>query len=299
MPSYSPPKRATEYIFYVSLVSQANTKLFQNNPTLATGDFKVSKDGGSFANLTTLPTVTPASSRSVKITLSATEMTADNVKVEAVDAAGAEWCDQSWLIQPSVRQLDDLAYPATSGRSLAVDTNGRIDLGSVLGTAQTAGDIMASLGAVTAAAGTGDPDTAKSVIQYIKQLVNLLIGSAGPATFPSSADPANGVNLFKVARAIWDGIALPKKNTALNDIPFIMFDSTTKQPKTGLTITLTRSIDGGSYGAKDAGTTVAEVGNGTYQVDLAAPDTNGNIVTYRATGTGADDTFFTIRYRNV
>ena len=298
MPSYTPPKRATEYIFYVCLVSQSNTKLFQNNPTIAAGDFQVSKDGGTFANLATLPAVTPTSSRSVKITLSSTEMTADNVLVRAVDAAGAEWCDAAWLIQPSVRQLDDLAYPATSGRSLAVDTNGRIDVGSVLGTAQTAGDIMASVGAVGATAGTGDPNSSKSVMQYIKQVVNLLIGSAGPATFPASADPANGVNLFKVARAIWDGIALPKKNTALNDVPFIMFDATTKQPKTGVTVTLTRSIDGGAYAAKDAGTTVAEVGSGTYQVDLAAADTNGNIITYRATGAGCDDTFFTIRYRN-
>ena len=33
---------------------------FQTNPTLATGDAKISKDGGALANLATLPAVTPA-----------------------------------------------------------------------------------------------------------------------------------------------------------------------------------------------------------------------------------------------
>jgi hypothetical protein len=69
-------------------------KLLKANPTIATGDFKVSKDGGAFANLTTLPSANPASGRSIMIDLSATEMTADNVVVQCVDAAGAEWCDQ-------------------------------------------------------------------------------------------------------------------------------------------------------------------------------------------------------------
>ncbi len=149
MATYVPAKRATEYIFYVSLVSQANTKLVQTNPTLASGDFQVSKDGGALANLTTLPTVTPASGPLVKITLSATEMTADNVTVVCRDAAGAQWCDLVINIQTTARQIDDLAYPATSGRSMVVDAAGLVDANTVKvgptgsGTAQTAGDIMA------------------------------------------------------------------------------------------------------------------------------------------------------------
>ncbi len=94
MTNYVPPKRATAYKMYVGLIDQSNTKLLKANPTIATGDFKVSKDGGAFANLTTLPSANPASGRSIMIDLSATEMTADNVVVQCVDAAGAEWCDQ-------------------------------------------------------------------------------------------------------------------------------------------------------------------------------------------------------------
>ena len=46
---------------------------------IANRHMKVVKDGGAFANITTLPAVTPASSKSVKVTLSSTEMNADEV----------------------------------------------------------------------------------------------------------------------------------------------------------------------------------------------------------------------------
>lgn len=109
MPTYVPPKKNTEYIFYLSLVSQADTKLFQVNPTLAAGDAKVSIDGVGDANLTTLPAVTPAGSKRVKITLSAAEMNGDNITVTLSDAAGAQWCDVTINIQTAAQQLDDVA----------------------------------------------------------------------------------------------------------------------------------------------------------------------------------------------
>src|SRR2546428_8929502 len=112
MPSYITPKKNTQFIFYLSLVSQADTKLFQSNPTLAAGDVKVSTDGGAFANLGTLPAVTPASGRGLKVPLSAGEMNGDNVLVVFSDAAGAEWCALSISIQTSANQIDDLATPA-------------------------------------------------------------------------------------------------------------------------------------------------------------------------------------------
>lgn len=154
MATYQPAKRATAWVGYISLVDQSDTKKMKSNPTIAAGDFKVSKDGGALANLTTLPSVTPASSVMVKIDLSATEMTADNVTVVCIDAAGAEWCDFVFNLQPSARQIDDLAYPATSGRSMVVDANGLVDANTVKvgpsgsGTAQTAGDLAAMVTAV-------------------------------------------------------------------------------------------------------------------------------------------------------
>lgn len=127
MTSYVTPKKNTEFIFYVGLSSQS-TGQFQSNPTIAAGDFKVSKDGGALANLSTLPAVTPAASKMVKITLSSTEMDADNVTVVASDAAGDEWDDLIVNIQTSVRQIDDLAFPTTSGRSIDVSAGGEVGL---------------------------------------------------------------------------------------------------------------------------------------------------------------------------
>jgi hypothetical protein len=148
--TYIPPKRAVALDFWVGLVSQADTKLLQTNPTLAAGDVKVSKDGGALANLTTLPTVTPAAGKLVKVSLSATEMTADNVTVIFSDAAGAEWCDLVVNVQTAARQIDDLTFPNTSGRGMDVDAAGGVEVGSFQ--AGAIGAAAFAAGAIDAAA---------------------------------------------------------------------------------------------------------------------------------------------------
>jgi hypothetical protein len=94
-----PAVRGQAFEFYIGLTSQANAHILQANPTLAAGDAQISKDGGAFANLATLPAVTPALGRAVRVQLSATEMTADNIVVIFCDAAGTEWDDRFILIQ--------------------------------------------------------------------------------------------------------------------------------------------------------------------------------------------------------
>ena|SRR5688572_773885 len=129
MPSYVTPKKNTAFVFYISLTSQADTKLFQTNPTLAAGDVKVSTDGSALANPTTLPSVDPAGSKLVKISLSASEMNGDNVNLLFSDAAGAEWCDVEINIQTSAQQIDDLMATftlPTNFSSFAIDANGRV-----------------------------------------------------------------------------------------------------------------------------------------------------------------------------
>lgn len=111
MASFVTPRKNVAFSFYASLTSQVDTKLFQVNPTLAAGDVKVSVDGGALGNITTLPVVTPAGSREVLVSLSAAEMNGDNIIVQFVDAAGAEWCDLVVNIQTTARQIDELAYP--------------------------------------------------------------------------------------------------------------------------------------------------------------------------------------------
>ena len=95
------PVRGQAFVFYVGLRSQSNPAVMQSNPTLASGDAKVSLDGGALSNLATLPTVTPASGKMVKVSLSAAEMDADDVTVVLSDASGAEWCDIVIDIKPA------------------------------------------------------------------------------------------------------------------------------------------------------------------------------------------------------
>ena len=92
----------------------------------------------------------------------------------------------------------------------------------------------------------------------------------------------------------WDGTTVPlglpsriTKNTALANFEFFMADSTDHVTgKTGLTVTATRSIDGGAFAA--CANSVVEVSNGMYKINLAASDLNGDTITLRFTGTGAD-----------
>lgn len=84
-----------------------------------------------------------------------------------------------------------------------------------------------------------------------------------------------------------------KKNTALADFEFLMTDSTTHNPATGATVTVTRSIDSAAFGATTVGT-ATELANGVYFIDLSAADLNGNVVTLRCTASGCDDVLITI-----
>ena len=69
------------------------TGQYKTTPTLAAGDFKIEKDGGAAANLTTLPTVTPSGGSSIKLSFSAAEMQCQQAVIRMVDQAGAEWND--------------------------------------------------------------------------------------------------------------------------------------------------------------------------------------------------------------
>lgn len=160
MADYAIPKSGVAYILYTGLVSQADTKLLQSNPTIAAGDFQVSIDGGAFANLATLPTNTPGGT-SVKISLSAAEMTGDNIVVACIDAAGAEWCDQYINIQTSPVGLNDVATAVwsvgtrtlTSFGTLVADTTTSV-WGAGTRTLTSFGTLVADTAAAVWAAGT-------------------------------------------------------------------------------------------------------------------------------------------------
>jgi hypothetical protein len=102
------PQRGVAYTFTIGLFDVATPGRFKTTPTLAAGDFKLAKDGGALANLTTLPAETPAGSGLVVVSLSATEMTADKLSVKWSDP-DLEWSDGHYFWDAPVSTLDNLA----------------------------------------------------------------------------------------------------------------------------------------------------------------------------------------------
>lgn len=103
------PIRGQAYDFTIALVDSGARPAYKSAPTLAAGDFKLSKDEGPLVNLATLPTVTPVGSVLVHIALSAAEMTADNVTIVCRDVVGAQWDDQ--LIEISTEAVATTIVP--------------------------------------------------------------------------------------------------------------------------------------------------------------------------------------------
>ena len=104
----SEPKKGVTYTLPVALLSVANPGMFQSNPTIAAGDFKLSKDGGTLTNCTNLPVVTPAGSPILWLVLTAAEMTADLVSIVGSDQAGDEWGPIHLALHTTIRTVDDV-----------------------------------------------------------------------------------------------------------------------------------------------------------------------------------------------
>lgn len=214
MATYFPPKRATEYIFYIGLVSQANTKVMQSSATLAAGDFKVSIDGGALTNLATLPVVTPAASKSIKVVLSIAEMTGDNIMLICSDAAGSEWCDLVINLQTTARQIDDLATPTnitagtittvTTLTNLPAITAGWLTATGIAADAITDAKVAAD---VTIASVTGAVGSVTGAVGSVTGAVGSVTGNVGGNVVGSVASVTAGVTLAASAvQAIWDAL---------------------------------------------------------------------------------------------
>lgn len=122
------PKSGVAFTFDVNLVDASARPSFRANPTLAVGDVTVSTDEGAFANMTTLPTVTPAAGTNVKGALSAAEMTGSRVVIRFIDqTVPKEWDDRIVSIYTTVVTVDDLVRSTTPANTLAVSAAGRAE----------------------------------------------------------------------------------------------------------------------------------------------------------------------------
>ena len=91
---YNPPKKNEDFLIRIALEDYANPGNFKSNPTIAAGDFKVAVDATALSNLGTTPTVSPASSVLVLVTLASGEMNGDVITLVGIDQTSPkEWAD--------------------------------------------------------------------------------------------------------------------------------------------------------------------------------------------------------------
>ena len=102
-----------------------------------------------------------------------------------------------------------------------------------------------------------------------------------------------GADISDDIAAVKADTIIPAKNVAFANISVLMVDDTDHvTPKTGLSVTGQRSIDGGGF--VNVTGSIAEISNGIYQFDASQADMNGDVITFKFSGTDADDTFLTI-----
>lgn len=133
------------------------------------------------------------------ITLSATEMQAARIVVYVVDSATKVWLDKVIVIETyghaSAMHALDLDTALTDATVGTCTTNT-----DMVGTNSAA--LASVVGALADAAADGEVTESDTLMKYIKQLINILIGTPGIVAFPAEGAPANGVSLAEVLRAI-------------------------------------------------------------------------------------------------
>ncbi len=156
------------------------------------------------------------------------------------------------------------------------------------------------VGALADGAAADEVTSADTLMQYIKQLINILVGTPGVVTLKPSADPASGVSLSEMVGAMFDILAasMPKSNTDYNNIPFFMvLSSDHVTAATGLVPVATKSLDGGTTWTSTTGD-VAEAANGLYHFDANAVDMNATgKLSFKFAVATADDTVISMIVR--
>lgn len=205
-------------------------------------------------------------------------------------------------VDDAIKLKTDLipAVPASQGDVTTVGTSVTA-VSTKLGTPAGA-SVSADIATKLATSGYTAPDNAS--ITAIKAKTDLIpavpasqtdvttVGTAVAAVSTKLGTPAGASIAADIAtRMPSDQQITVKKNTALSNFEFPMYDSS-GVPTAGLTVTATRSIDGGAFAA--CSNAAAGVSNGMYKINLSAADLNGGVITFKMTATGASPTLFTV-----
>lgn len=180
-------------------------------------------------------------------------------------------------VQFAIDGITDVVFTVTRVDIVGIDprlaTIPDVNVTKVNGTTQAAGDLSTL---ITTVAGYIDTEIAD---------IQARLPAALTANGNMKADALRVGGTVQTAADLAALIALQasrfKKNTAFTNFVFPIMDSATPTlPKTGLTITPTRSIDGAAFGG--CANAVVEIGaTGFYKIDFATTDLNGNEITFK------------------
>ena len=197
--------------------------------TLAQADMRLSKDGGAFAQKNAAGNATHDSDGWYSTTLNTTDTDTVGELILNVhqpantlpvwmrfyvveeDVYDTLFASSGALTNLSVN-VAQVSGDAAAADNLEADYDGTgyNKSASTIGTCTANTDMRGTdnaalasvLGALNDTAAAGDPTNSDTALQYLKQILNVLIGTAGVATFPAEAAPANAVSLAEVIRAI-------------------------------------------------------------------------------------------------
>lgn len=146
---YIPIRNQAFRYYFPGYNTSGKSALLVVDSGLASGGGKaaLSKNGGAAVNSTNSVTLAGASSGLYFVDLTAAEMDAEAIGIAIFTGAGTQ--DHIVNLYTEPRGIRDLAFPATSGRSLAVDTSGRVTVEGLAANAINAAAIAAD--AITAA----------------------------------------------------------------------------------------------------------------------------------------------------
>jgi len=187
-----PMVAGTAYQFWISLVSQADTDLFQTSVTLAAGDVQWSKDGAAFANVTNLPTEI-GTTGALLVSLTAAETTGITKFgiLRCRDAAGDEWQDLLVLL-PVYQAVTISPLDAAGVRSAVGLASANLDTQlSLLATAAALATVDANVDAVLLDTGTD----------------GVVVASIGTGAITADAIAANAITSSELATSAAQEIA--------------------------------------------------------------------------------------------
>lgn len=221
-------KQSTSFTLALGpFLDDTDGKTAETGLTITQPDIRLSKNGAAYAQKNAAGTLSHMENGYYSLTLDTTDMnTVGTLRVHVIESGALPvWVD----IQILEEAVYDALFAASAtgllpanvtqwlGSAAATPTVAgvpEVDLTHVAGSttsvstvASSIATIAAAIGAIADAAADGDPTNSDTAMAYLKQLINVLIGTDGVAAFPASATPGNAVSLAEVIRQVYDEVA--------------------------------------------------------------------------------------------